>query len=82
MARALRGTEAVFLAAGSDGTDGTTTAAGAVVDGHTWDEAERRGLDPTGALEGFDSHRVHAALGTLVHTGPTSTHLGDLHLLA
>ncbi|HJZ85073.1 MAG TPA: DUF4147 domain-containing protein [Polyangia bacterium] len=82
VARALRGRGGVFLAAGSDGTDGSTEAAGAIVDGATWAEAERRGLDPEAALESFDSHRVHAALGTLVSTGPTGTNLLDLHLYA
>src|SRR5262249_58318420 len=81
MARRIRGTEKVFLAAGSDGTDGPTEVAGAIVDGTTWDEAVRRGLDPARALDENDSHRVHALLGTQVVTGPTGTNLLDLHLL-
>ena len=81
MARRIRGTEKVFLAAGSDGTDGPTEVAGAIVDGTTWDEAERRGLDPARALDENDSHRVHALLETHVVTGPTGTNLLDLHLL-
>jgi glycerate-2-kinase len=81
MARRIRGTEKAFLAAGSDGTDGPTEVAGAIVDGTTWDEAERRGLDPARALDEHDSHRVHALLGTHVVTGPTGTNLLDLHLL-
>jgi glycerate-2-kinase len=81
MARRLRGTERVFLSAGSDGSDGPTSAAGAVVDGQSWDEALRRGLDPTSALADFDSARVHAMLGTAIVTGPTGTNLLDLHLL-
>jgi hydroxypyruvate reductase len=80
MAQVIRGSDRVFLAAGSDGTDGTTDAAGAVVDGRTWDTAVRLGLDPAGALAAYDSGRVHAALGTLVRTGPTGTNVLDLHL--
>jgi hydroxypyruvate reductase len=81
VARLLRGSERVFLCAGSDGSDGPTDAAGAVVDGQTWNQAEGRGLDPQGALDRCDSYRVHDALGTLVRTGPTGTNLCDLHLL-
>ena len=81
MARRIRGTEKVFLAAGSDGSDGPTEAAGAVVDGSTWDEAIRRGLDPARALDENDSYSVHAVLGSHVVTGPTGTNLLDLHLL-
>jgi glycerate 2-kinase len=82
MARALRGTGACFLAAGSDGTDGPTDAAGAVVTGATWDEARARGLAPEAALERFDSHPLHEAMGSIVRTGPTGTNVLDLHLLA
>jgi glycerate 2-kinase len=82
MARRIRGTEKVFLAAGSDGTDGPTEVAGAIVDGTTWDEAERRGFEPARALDDNDSHRVHALLGTHITTGPTGTNLLDLHLFA
>jgi glycerate-2-kinase len=82
LARELRGTGAAFLAAGSDGTDGPTEAAGAAVDGATWDAARDRGLEPDAALARFDSNPLHAALATLVHTGPTGTNLLDLHLLA
>jgi hydroxypyruvate reductase len=80
MARALRGSERVFLAAGTDGSDGPTDAAGAAVDGRTWDEAVRRGLDPERALAEFDCYRVHASLGTLIRTGATSSNVCDLHL--
>ncbi|MBI5480175.1 MAG: hypothetical protein HY906_15015 [Deltaproteobacteria bacterium] len=82
LARALQGTGASFLAAGSDGTDGPTDAAGAVVTGATWDAARARGLGPEAALARFDTHALHAALATLVETGPTGTNLLDLHLLA
>jgi hydroxypyruvate reductase len=82
MARALRGSGAAFLAAGSDGTDGATDAAGAVVDGATWDRAAAAGLTPAAALARCDAGPLHEALGTLVRTGPTGTNVLDLHLLA
>ena len=71
----------VALAAGTDGTDGPTEAAGAVVDGASVKRARERGHDPRGRLAENDSNPVFAALGDLVVTGPTNTNLLDLYLL-
>jgi glycerate 2-kinase len=73
--------ELVVLAAGTDGTDGPTDAAGAVVDASTAARARAAGLDPARALADHDSHRVLAAAGDLVITGPTGTNLLDLYLI-
>ena len=82
MARALRGEEgAAFLAAGTDGRDGATEAAGALVTGATWDEAVARGLDPDRALAEFDSTRVLEALGATLPARHTGAHAGDVFLL-
>jgi glycerate 2-kinase len=70
----------VVLAAGTDGTDGPTEAAGAVADGATARRARERD-DPRARLEANDSHPVFAALGDLVITGPTNTNLLDLYLM-
>lgn len=70
-----------FLAAGSDGVDGGSEAAGAMVDGATWNAAEEAGLNPAKAIHEFDSHRIFNSLNCQVRTGPTGNNLQDLHLL-
>ncbi len=67
-----------FLAAGTDGIDGTTDAAGSVVDGGTVERAIRAGLDPDLALERNDSGGFFSDLGERIVTGPTGTNVGDL----
>jgi hydroxypyruvate reductase len=71
----------VVLAAGTDGSDGPTDAAGAVADGDSAARARHQGLDPRAHLDRNDSNRVFAALGDLVVTGPTNTNLLDLYLV-
>lgn len=75
---ALAGEPGVVLAAGTDGVDGPTAAAGACVDGETVARATARGLDPRRALVATDSHPVLAATGDLVTTGPTGTNVADV----
>jgi hydroxypyruvate reductase len=75
---ALPGT--VVLAAGSDGTDGPTDAAGVVVDSTTTARARARGLDGRAALAANDAYPFFAALGDLIRTGPTGTNLMDLYV--
>src|SRR6267142_308975 len=76
MARALRGRRAGFLAAGTDGRDGATSAAGAAVDGSTWDEAERRGLEPARALSRFDAASCLQAVGATIPSFQSGAHAG------
>ena len=73
--------DAVILAAGTDGTDGPTEAAGAVADGASAARARARGLDPAARLADNDSNPVFDRLGDLVVTGPTNTNLLDLYVL-
>ncbi len=80
-ALAMEGTEdVVVLAAGTDGTDGPTDAAGAIADGESAARARAQGVDPAARLEDNDSHPVFASLGDLVVTGPTNTNLLDLYV--
>ncbi len=72
--------DVVVLAAGTDGSDGPTEAAGAVVDTETLARARAAGLDVRVALAANDSHRFFEGLGDLVTTGPTGTNLMDLYL--
>lgn len=62
----------------TDGVDGPTTAAGAVVTGETIARARALGLDPHAYLENNDSHTFFTALGDLIVTGPTGTNVNDL----
>ena len=76
---ALDGWEGLLvLTLATDGTDGTTDAAGAIVTGRTVRRARDLGLDPTEFLERNDSYSFFAALGDLVITGPTGTNVNDL----
>lgn len=78
---ALRGARGVLLlASGTDGTDGPTSDAGALVDGGTIDRGERAGLDAGGALARADAGTFLEASGDLIRTGPTGTNVMDLVL--
>ncbi|MDR2136962.1 MAG: DUF4147 domain-containing protein [Synergistaceae bacterium] len=75
----LQGLEGVvFAAAGSDGTDGPTDAAGGVVDGGTVRRILDRGLDPRAMLDDNDAYHALKASGDLLVTGPTGTNVNDL----
>jgi len=73
--------DVVILSAGTDGTDGPTDAAGAVVDGETLARARAAGLDPRKALDENDAYPFFEALGDLVMTGPTRTNVMDVRLV-
>ena len=69
-----------FGSFGTDGIDGPTDAAGAIVDEQTPRRAREKGLDATAALQAHDCYPFFAALGDLVRTGPTGTNVGDLQI--
>ena len=76
-----------MLSAGTDGSDGPTDAAGAMVDGSTAARARNSGLDPAAYLERNDSYtffqQLDAASGTHSHfkTGPTGTNVMDIQIV-
>jgi hydroxypyruvate reductase len=71
-------TGGTLLVAGTDGRDGPTDAAGAVVDRDTWMRIVDSGRDPSADLSGHDAHPALDAAGALVRTGPTGTNVMDL----
>lgn len=77
-----RNARAVVLAsAGTDGIDGPTDAAGAVIDATTTRRALERGLDAEAALASNGAYDFFAPLGDLIMWGPTGTNVGDLHVV-
>lgn len=69
-----------FLAAGTDGSDGPTQDAGALVDAGTIKRGERSGLDASQSLHKADAGHFLAVSGDLLRTGPTGTNVMDLML--
>jgi glycerate 2-kinase len=81
-AMAIEGTSGItFLSAGTDGTDGPTDAAGAIVDGQTIPKARALGLDPQSFLDDNDSYHFFEKTGGLIKTGPTGTNVMDLQII-
>lgn len=70
-----------FAAIASDGGDGPTDAAGAVVDERSWQMLASLG-DPSAAIRGANANPILGRANMLVRTGPTGTNVLDLHLLA
>ena len=77
----IAGQEVTILSAGTDGIDGNSLAAGAVVDGSTVERGRARGLDAARALAGFDAFTFFEKLGDAIITGPTGNNLRDLRVL-
>jgi len=79
-ARVLDGarTGVALLAAGTDGRDGPTDAAGAIVDGRTWRAVTESGRNPARDLAGHDAYRALDAAGALLKVGLTGTNVMDV----
>ena len=80
----IEGTDGItMLSAGTDGTDGPTDAAGAVVDGETAAFARKLGVDPDKYLENNDSYNFFKKIDRGHHliTGPTGTNVMDIQII-
>ena len=80
-ALAHAGGRAVLASVGTDGIDGPTDAAGAIVDSTTVERATTAGLAPARFLEDNNAYAFFDALGDLINTGPTGTNVGDLQII-
>jgi len=80
-AQKISGENITVLSAGTDGIDGNSPAAGAIVDGTTMERALALGLDPPGSLLAYNAYPFFDALGDTVMTGPTGNNLRDLRIL-
>ncbi len=69
------------MALGTDGTDGPTDAAGAIVSGSTVARAKKLGIDLRSSLNRHNTYPALKALGCHIHTGPTGTNVNDLYLI-
>lgn len=76
----VHGLDAALLAAGTDGRDGPTDAAGAIVTPATWAAIADAGRDPARDLAAHDAYRALDAAGALLRTGPTGTNVMDIAL--
>ncbi|MDY6934785.1 MAG: glycerate kinase [Spirochaetota bacterium] len=78
----INGSNNITLASvGTDGTDGPTDAAGAIVDGNTMRIAAQNGIDIYGYIENNDSYNLFKEVGGLVITGPTNTNVMDIRIM-
>jgi glycerate 2-kinase len=81
-AKAVAGLSGVHVAAvTTDGSDGPTDVAGALISGETWSRAERMGIDLDAALIRNDTYGALKRLNCHITTGPTGTNVNDLYLL-
>jgi hydroxypyruvate reductase len=72
----------VAASIGTDGIDGPTDAAGAIVDPTTFERAQAAGIaDPQRYLDDNDTYAFFDRLGDLVRTGPTTTNVGDIQVV-
>ena len=71
----------IMAGLGTDGSDGPTDVAGAVVNGNTVRQARAKGINPDKALRAHDSYACFQQIGGHIKTGPTGTNVNDIYLL-
>ena len=77
----IAGEDMAVLSAGTDGIDGNSPAAGAVVDGNTMGRAGAAGFVVGRSLSGFDAYPLFKSLGDILLTGPTGNNVRDIRIL-
>ncbi len=77
----ISGFDVVVAALATDGIDGPSDAAGAIVDGSTLKRAETMNMDAPQFLADNDSYTFFSRLGDALLTGPTGTNVNDLTLI-
>ena len=80
-AEKIEGERITVLSAGTDGIDGNSPAAGAVVDGTTISRARQCGLNAGVALSQFDAFPLLESIGDAIVTGPSGNNVRDLRIL-
>jgi hydroxypyruvate reductase len=80
-AQKIAGENIAVLSAGTDGIDGNSPAAGAIVDGTTVARAHAAGIDPRTALRKFDAFPLFNQLEDAIMIGPTGNNIRDLRVL-
>jgi hydroxypyruvate reductase len=80
-AQKIAGKNITVLSAGTDGIDGNSPAAGAIVDGTTLERTKSRGLEPAASLLSYNAYPFFDSLGDTIMTGPTGNNLRDLRIL-
>ncbi len=80
-AERIAGEQVTVLSAGTDGIDGNSEAAGAVVDGTTLERAADKELSAREALDHFNAYPLFDELGDAIVTGPTGNNVRDLRVL-
>ncbi len=70
-----------LLSGGTDGEDGPTDAAGAVIDQHVFQQMTDKGIDPRPFLDRNDAYHFFEATDGLIKTGPTHTNVCDLRIV-
>jgi glycerate 2-kinase len=77
----IAGENITVLSAGTDGIDGNSAAAGAVVDGTTLERSRAQGMDAAEHLRAFNAFPLLEKLKDTIQTGPTGTNVRDVRIL-
>ena len=80
-AQQIAGECIIVLSAGTDGIDGNSPAAGALVDGTSASRATAKEFSPARVLGEFDAFRLFETIGDTIMTGPTGNNVRDLRVL-